>query len=289
MKKILLILFFVSTANLAFGQLNVQEIIEINPTVDSLNKRTVKTFKYDEKGNLIEENLKSFQPLNSKYRTSGKWLHEYENERKVQSLFTERPEADTIKITYKHHGNTVKTKKEELITESKIKEGLVYGDGTENGCIVPPEALDYYKVWVTRQKKKTKFKKGKIIKEIIHFDHRTNPHRLEYFYNDEGRLTEILNTNRKTKEVIWKEQYSYSSDALIRTREYFITYWGRIPPQEQEINYLDKDGNILKTVLTNSKDRQDGIIKYNYKNGLLESAELVDGDGDTIRKHLYKY
>lgn len=289
MKKILHILFFITIANIAFGQSKVQEIIEVNPTTDSLNNKVVKSFQYDEHGNLIVETFNNFQPLDSKYRTSGKWLHEYEGNRKVQSLLIERIDADTLKETYKHRGNTTKFKRKELITKSKIKEGLVYGDGTENGCVVPPEALEYYKVWVTRQKKKIKFKKGRIIKEIIYFDHRTNPHRLDYFYDEEGKLIKILNTNRKTKQRIWEEQYNYSSDSITRTRKYFITYWDKIPPQEQEIQYLDKVGNVEKVILTNSKDRQDGIIKYDFKNGLLISAELVDTNGETIRKHVYKY
>lgn len=265
------------------------EIIELNPSIDSLNNRIVKSFDYDSVGNLISVKLNDFQNLDSKYRSNGHWIYRYKKGKLIQSMLIERDKGDTILHQHSHFCNSTWLTKKELLTRSKVKDGLEYGDGTPNGCIVPPEALEFYKVWVTRLKKKTISKKGKPIKEQIYFDHRTNPHKLKYEYNKNGDIVKIINTNRRTKQQIWEENYIYSKDSIVRTRDYFITYWDKIPPSEYEVNYLDSSGLITKTVLKDSKDRFDGIIENQYKNGLLKTQTLFDLNGELIRKLKYRY
>lgn len=265
------------------------EIIELNPSVDSLNNRIVKSLGYDSIGNLISVKLNAFQNLDSKYRSYGQWNYNYKKDKLTQSMLIARDKGDTILLKYRHLGNSSWLKKRELVTRSKVKDGLEYGDGTPNGCIVPPEALEFYKVWVTRLKKKTIYKKDNPIKEQIYFDHRTNPHKLKYEYSKNGDLVKIINTNRRTKKLIWEENYSYSKDSIVRTRKYFITYWDKIPPTEYEVDYLDSKGLITKTVLKDSKDRFDGIIENQYENGLLKTQTLYNLNGELIRKLEYKY
>ena len=67
MKNILL-LFLIIGINEIYAQNKVQEIIEFNSLVDTLDNKTVKTFEYDQNGNLVKENYINFMPLNSKYR-----------------------------------------------------------------------------------------------------------------------------------------------------------------------------------------------------------------------------
>lgn len=265
------------------------EIIELNPNVDSLNNKIVKSYYYDSIGNLISVKLNNFQNLDSKYRSKGRWIYSYKKDKLIQSILIEQDKGDTIQENYRYFGNTIWLTKKELVTESKVKDGYPYGDGTPNGCIVPPEALEFYKKWVVRLKKKTIFKKDKPIKEQIYFDYRTSPHKLKYEYNKNGDLVKIINTNRRTKQLIWIENYKYSKDSIVRTRDYFITYWDKIPPSEYEVKYLDLNGLIIKTVLQNSKDRFDGIIENQYENGLLKNQTLFDLKGELIRKLEYKY
>jgi YD repeat-containing protein len=265
------------------------EIIELNPSVDSLNNRIVKSFDYDSIGNLISVKLNHFQNLDSKYRSNGHWIHKYKNNKLLKSMLIERDKGDTILHNYKHFGNSTWLTKKELVTRSKVKDGFEYGDGTPNGCIVPPEALEFYKVWVTRFKRKTISKKDKPVKEQIYFDHRTNPHKLKYEYNKKGNLVKIINTNRRTKQLIWEENYSYSKDSIVRTRQYFITYWDKIPPTESEVDYIDSKGLVTKTILKNSKDRLDGIIENIYEEGLLKTQTLFDLNEELIRSLEYKY
>jgi hypothetical protein len=289
MKKLLYItiLFFIN--EISFGQNLLTEIVEINPNIDSLNNKLVKKYHYDSENKLISETNLYFQALDSKNRSYGQWDYFYNNNKLKKSLYTNRVEGDTICIEYKYFGNIIKINKKELITESKVKDGLVYGDGTPNGCIVPREALDFYKIWVTRLNKKVKYNKGKIIREIVNFDYKTNPYILKFYYSKNGLLEKTININKRTNELIWEEIYTYSENSIVRTREYFIKYWNKIPPKENEVKHIDNNGNVVKIDLKNSKDGQDGIIYNSYKNGLLTEQELFDQNNKLIRKLLYKY
>jgi len=290
LRRTLHILTFLLIQFSMYGQEPIlTEIIEINPSIDSLNNRTVKSLDYDSIGNLISIKLNYFQTLDSKYRTKGQWIYIYKKDILIQSMFIERDNGDTIQQNYKHFGKIIWLTQKELITESKVKDGFEYGDGTPNGCIVPPEALEFYKKWVIRLKKRTISNKNGPIKEQIYFDHRTNPYKLKYKYNKNGDLAKVINTNRRTKQLIWEENYKYSKDSIVRTRDYYITYWDKIPPSEYEVKYLDSNGFITKIVMKNSKDKFDGIIENQYEEGLLKSQTLFDLNENMIRKLIYKY
>src|SRR5690606_18428653 len=120
---------------------------------------------------------------------------------------------------------------------SKLKDSVAdkYGIDGKNGCIISPEDLEFYKVWVERENKTIINKRGKIIKEKVFFNHNTNPYDLIYEYDTNGRLSTLTQINRRTKKVNWKEQYRYDAKSTVREREYFIEYWNEIPPKELEI------------------------------------------------------
>ncbi len=290
MKNILL-LFILIGINGIYAQNKVQKIIELNSLVDSLNNKTVKTFEYDQNGNLVKENYINFMPLNSKYRNTGTWIHQYDKGLIQKSYKINRPEKDTILIEYKYRGNKTKVTTEELVTRSKLKDSLAdkYGIDSENGCVIAPEDLEFYKVWVERENKTTIRKKGKLIKEKVFFNHNTNPYYLIYEYNSNGRLSKLTQINRKTKKVNWTENYDYYEKSIIREREYFIEYWNKIPPKELEIKCYDENDKIIRIELTNSKDYVDGIIKITYSNELISIKTLLDKNGNEIREHKYIY
>ncbi len=102
----------------------MQKIIELNSLVDTLDNKTVKTFEYDQNGNLVRENYINFMPLNSKYRNTGTWIHEYYKGLIQKSNKINRPEKDTILIEYKYKGNKKKVTTEELVTRSKLKDSV---------------------------------------------------------------------------------------------------------------------------------------------------------------------
>jgi hypothetical protein len=267
----------------------IEKVVEYNFHIDSLNNRTVKAFEYDSLGNLTKESLTGFKPLGSKYRSTGTWIYKYENSQISNKLLINRPDADTISMTYDYSGSKVRIKRDELITESKIKDGLVYGDGTENGCIVPPEALEFYKIWVKREDRKIFYKNEKKQKEHVYFSYKTNPYNLIYEYSDDGILIKLDQINRNTGMSNWTERYIHNADTVVRTREYFITYWGKIPPKEIETTYFNSDGQPIRTIIKNSKDGEDGVITSEYQKGLLISQEWQDLEGTKIRKLEYRY
>jgi len=290
MKNILL-LFILIGINGIYAQNKVQKIIELNSLVDTLNNKTVKTFEYDKNGNLVKENYINFMPLNSKYRNTGTWIYEYNKGQIQKSYKINRPEKDTILIEYKYRGNKKKVTKMELVTRSKLKDSVAdkYGIDGEKGCIIAPEDLEFYKVWVERENKTIISKHGKINKEKVFFDHNTNPYDLTYEYDTIGRLSTLTQINRKTKKVNWKEQYQYDRKSTVREREYFIEYWNKIPPKELEIKYYNEKGEITRIELSNSKDYVDGVIEITYDNGLISKKTFKDKNGNTIREHKYIY
>ena len=290
MKNILL-LFIIIGINENYAQNKVQKIIEFNSLVDSLDNKTVKTFEYDQNGNLVKEDYINFKPLNSKYRNTGTWIHKYEKALIQKSYKINRPEKDTILVEYKYRGKKKKVTTEELVTRSKLKDSVAdkYGIDSEYGCVIAPEDLEFYKVWVERENKTIIFKDGKVIKEKVNFNHKTNPYNLVYEYDSNGRLSKLTQINRKTKKVNWRENYVYNEKSIIREREYFIEYWNKIPPKELEIKYYDENDKIIRIELTNSKDYVDGIIKITYENGLISKKTLIDKKGNSIREHKYIY
>ena len=269
----------------------MQKIIELNSLVDTLDNKTVKTFEYDQNGNLVKENYINFMPLNSKYRNTGTWIHEYYKGLIQKSYKINRPEKDTILIEYKYKGNKKKVTTEELVTRSKLKDSVAdkYGIDAENGCVIAPEDLEFYKVWVERENKTIINKRGKIIKEKVFFNHNTNPYDLIYEYDTNGQLSTLTQINRRTKKVNWKEQYQYDGKSTVREREYFIEYWNKIPPKELEIKYYKENSKITRIELSNSKDYVDGVIEITYNNGLISKKTLMDKNGNIIREHKYIY
>ncbi|TXK74640.1 hypothetical protein [Mesonia sp. HuA40] len=289
--KYILLFFILIGINGIYAQNKVQKIIELNSLVDSLDNKTVKTFEYDQNGNLVKEDYINFMPLNSKYRNTGTWIHEYDNGIIQKSLKINRPEKDTILIEYKYKGNKKKVTTEELVTRSKLKDSVAdkYGIDSENGCVIAPEDLEFYKVWIERENKTIIRKKGKIIKEKVYFNHNTNPYDLIYEYDTNGRISTLTQINRKTKKINWKESYTYNENTTVREREYFIEYWNKIPPKELEIKYFDENRKIMRIELTNSKDYIDGVIEITYENGLISKKSLTDKNGNSIREHKYIY
>jgi len=290
MKNILL-LFILIGINEIYAQNKVQKIIEFNSLVDTLDNKTVKTFEYDQNGDLVKENYINFMPLNSKYRNTGTWIYEYDKGQIQKSYKINRPQKDTILIEYKYRGNKKKVRTEELVTRSKLKDSVAdkYGIDSENGCVIAPEDLEFYKVWVVRENKTIIRKNGKIIKEKVYFNHNTNPYDLIYEYDSNGQLSELTQINRKTKKVNWKESYAYDEKSIIREREYYIEYWNKIPPNELEVKYFDENGKITRIELSNSKDYVDGVIEITYDNGVISKKTLIDKNGNSIREHKYIY
>lgn len=290
MKNILL-LFILIGINGIYAQNKVQKIIELNSLVDTLNNKTVKTFEYDKNGNLVKENYIHFMPLNSKYRNTGTLIHEYDKGLIQKSYKINRPEKDTILIEYKYKGNKKKVTTEELVTRSKLKDSVAdkYGIDGENGCIIAPEDLEFYKVWIERENKTIINKRGKIIKEKVFFNYNTNPYDLIYEYDTNGLLSTLTQINRRTKKVNWKEQYKYDGKSTVREREYFIEYWNKIPPKELEIKYYNENRKIKRIELSNSKDYVDGVIEITYDNELISKKTLIDKNGNIIREHKYIY
>ena len=287
----ILLLFVLFGINQIYAQNKVRKIVEFNVLIDTLNNKTVKTFEYDKNGNLIKEDYKNFKPLNSKYRNTGTWMYEFDKGKIEKSYKINRPEKDTLFVEYKYQGNRIKINTKELVTRSKLNDSIIdkYGFGSEYGCIIPPEDLEFYKVWIEREDKKIIRKNGKVIKEKIYFNHKTNPYNLIYEYDLNGRISKLTQINRKTKKVNWKENYVYNEKSIIREREYFIEYWNKIPPKELEIKYYDVNDKIIRIELTNSKDYVDGIIEINYNNGLISKKTLIDKNGNSIREHKYIY
>jgi hypothetical protein len=290
MKNILLLLILIGI-NGIYAQKQVQKIIELNSLIDSLDKKIVKTFEYNQNGNLVKENNINFMPLNSKYRNTGNWIHEYDNGVIQKSYKINRPEKDTILIEYKYKGNKKKVTTEELVTRSKLKDSVAdkYGIDSENGCVIAPEDLEFYKVWIEKEKKTIIHKDGKTIIEKVYFNHNTNPYDLIYQYDTNGRIFSLTQINRKTKKVNWIESYTYNENTTVREREYFIEYWSKIPPKEIEIKYFDKNRKVRRIELTNSKDFVDGVIEITYENGLISKKSLTDKNGNSIREHKYIY
>ena len=290
MRNILLLFIFIGI-NEIYAQNKVQQIIEFNSLVDSLDNKTVKTFEYDQNGNLIKEDYLNFMPLNSKYRNTGTWIHKYEKGLIQKSYKINRPEKDTILVEYKYRGKRKKVTTEELVTRSKLKDSVAdkYGIDSDYGCVIAPEDLEFYKVWVERENKKIIFKDGKVIKEKVYFNHKTNPYNLVYEYDSNGRLSKLTQINRKTKKINWREKYVYNKNSTVREREYFIEYWNKIPPKELEIKYYNENGKITRIELSNSKDYVDGVIEIKYDNGLISRKTLIDKNGNTIREHKYIY
>lgn len=277
---------------LSLGFLHSQDykVYEIDYSKDLLRKKLVKEVIFDKQERIKLETFYNYKPFGSQWNKSGQTEYEYENERLVEVLFNDPGSGDTIRTTYKYKGNKVLILQEELVEESKLKKGLVYGDGTPNGCIVPPEALEYYKKWVTRLKKKVIFNKGKKEKEFILFSYRTNSYNLEYKYDNRGRLIEEVSIGRKTEALNWKRQYSYKGDSIQIEREFFITYWDKIPPTEKETKILDKEGRIIEILMSNMKDKEDcKILKEFRSNGNLIEEKLYTPDGELKRKHVYEY
>ncbi|SFC94950.1 hypothetical protein SAMN04487907_1226 [Zunongwangia mangrovi] len=290
MKNILL-LFLIIGINEIYAQNKVQKIIEFNSLVDTVDNKTVKTFEYDQNGNLVKENYINFMPLNSKYRNTGTWIYEYNKGQIQKSYKINRPERDTILIEYKYRGNKKKITTKELVTRSKLKDSVVdkYGIDGKNGCIIAPEDLEFYKIWVERENKAIIRKKGKIIKERVYFNQNTNPYDLIYEYDSNGQLSKLIQINRKTKKVNWTENYIYDKKSTVREREYFIEYWNKIPPKELEIKYYNENGKITRIELSNSKDYVDGVIEITYESGLISKKTLIDKNGNSIREHKYVY
>ena len=133
------------------------------------------------------------------------------------------------------------------------------------------------------------FKDGKVIKEKVYFNHKTNPYNLVYEYDSNGRLSKLTQINRKTKKINWREKYVYNKNSTVREREYFIEYWNKIPPKELEIKYYNENGKITRIELSNSKDYIDGVIEIVYKNGLISKKTLMDKNENNIREHKYMY
>jgi len=287
----ILLLFILFGINEIYAQNKVQKIVEFNSLIDTLNNKTVKTFEYDKNGNLIKEDYKDFQPLNSKYRNTGTWIYEFDKGKIEKSYKINRPKKDTLVVAYKYQGNKIKINTKELVTRSKLSDSIVdkYGFGSEYGCIIPPEDLEFYKVWIEREDKKIINKDGKVIKEKVYFNHKTNPYNLIYEYDSNGQISKLTQINRKTDQVNWIENYSYEENLIIREREYFIKYWNKIPPNEIEKKYYNDENQIVRIELNNSKDFVNGVIIFNYENGLISKKTLFDKNGVDIREHQYIY
>ena len=290
MKRICYLIILLGFSSV-FAQNKVQRIVEFSSVYDSLNNKTVKTFTYDKNGKLIKEDFLNFQPLSSKYRNTGTWIYEYVNNRIKKSYKINSPKNDTIVMDYRYSGNSTHITTEELITRSKVQDSVAdkYGIDREYGCVIAEEHLDFYKVWVKKEEKKIIHRNGKVIKEKVYFDHKTNPHNLVYEYDEKGRLLKLEEINRRTKRVNWVETYVYKDNSVIRKREYFVEYWGEIPPIELEKKFYNDQGKLSRLELTNSKDFVDGIVEYKYQNGVILNEIFYDSSGKRIREHRYYY
>jgi hypothetical protein len=266
------------------------KVFEIYEIKDSFNKKLVKKNYYDNKGNLKIEEFFDFKAFGAKGRRNGKIEYKYKNNKLIEIFYSDPSNGDTAKTIMKYRFNFIITRTKDLITESKIKKGLIYGYGTPNGCLVPPEAMDYYKIWAYRLHKKTINKNHRKVKEYVYFESGTNPHNYEFKYDSNNRLIEEQEFSRRTNILDWNRTVVYTDDKVISTRQFFITYWNKIPATEVETNFLDKFGRIIKIERLNMKDVESCIIINKFdENGNLVVEELYDNNNQFIRKHLILY
>ena len=124
-------------------------------------------------------------------------------------------------------------------------------------------------------------------KEYIYFDYGTNSHNYEYQYDSMGRLVEEKKIIRRVNNLAWKKTFEYQKDRLIILREFFITYWDKIPPIERETQFFDENNKITKIERSNMKDIENGTIlkKYDEK-GDSVIEEYYDVFGKFVRKHI---
>jgi len=290
MKKLLLIIVILSNTGILFSQSRIQRVYEIRLTEDSIQKKLIQENIKNESGKIIIEKLYGIKPMGNKWERNGEVKYKYDKGKLVERFYSNPVKGDTIVTYYQYRGRKVIIRKKELITESKIKDGLVYGGGTPNGCVVPPEALDYYKVWLTRQKKKSIYKKGRKEKDKVTFDYRTNPNNVEYLYDLRGRLQLEKQISRHTKKPNWIRTYRYFEDRIEIKRKFFIEYWSKIPPSENEIHYLDKENRVVKIEMKNMKDKEDCIIEKEYNDkGEIQKEKLFTFDKELLRVYEYEY
>lgn len=288
MKSRILILFILISCEQVFAQTTIERTYEVVNSSDSLKRTLVRELVKDQNDNVYEENLSGYIPVGGKKPQYAKIVNKYERNRIIEKLYTNK--SDTIITSYKYKRNRMILERKELIEESNIKDGLEYGDGTPNGCVVPPEALEYFKVWVNRRNQKSILKNGKKQKDLVYFNYGTNSHNIDYSYDSKDRLVLEKNTSRDVDQVNWIRSYRYEPDKITIKRKFYIEYWNKIPPTEKTINHLNSQQQVVRIEMSNMKDKEDSIITFHYDNdGNLTEQKWFDSKGELIRCYEYEY
>ena len=102
--------------------------------------------------------------------------------------------------------------------------------------------------------------KHRPIKIKAPYEYGNEPRTWEFKYDNALNLIEKNEIKHKSYILCWTETYQYTDSSIVKVKEYFITYWDKIPPKE-----------IFTTTIVNKKIIR---IRIDYEN--TNDFELID-------------
>jgi hypothetical protein len=244
---------------------NFKRVEFIDSETDSI-KRIV---FIDSIGRITKEKFIDYQPILGKDKIEGTFIYTYDKLISPLERFYSNKKEDTLKqiYTYSSKGILTKSISWEFERKSKLRKGAPeYGDGSPYGCIPAEEDLIRYREWTIRQKKYFIYHKGDLTKIYVPYEWRMEPRNWLLSYDENSNLVEKKEYRNRNRTLNWIENYRYNGDSTITTKEYFVTYWNRIPPKEIQTTILENSKiKIIKTDYENSHN----LVEFKYENGQL--------------------
>ena len=235
---------------------------------------------FDSVGRITKETFSNYEPISGKYKIDGTYTYKYSDLNNPYERFYTNISEDTLKTIFEYNTTGLLRKKIswEYERKSKLREGAPdYGIDSSNGCIPAEEDIVRYREWTIRQEKKYKYKNGNLTKVKVPYEWKMEPRTWLFNYNRNSELIEIREYGYKRKPLRWIESFEYSDDKTIKTKEYFVTYWDKIPPKEIWTT-IEKDlkPSIIKTDFINSNNNK--LLEFNYENDKLKEIRKTIND-----------
>ncbi|HAS42400.1 MAG TPA: hypothetical protein DCS93_18120 [Microscillaceae bacterium] len=255
---------------------------------ENLVKRTI---VIDKNNNVVQDLFLNYYPIRGHYKIDGIYSYKYRaNCPLPHQQFYTNSKGDTNRTFYQYSKEGFLKRRTfwKYERRSKLRKGAPkYGDGTLNGCIPREEDLIWYRKWVIRQKKKYKYREGKLVKMYIPYSFTGGENTWELSYNTNGQIVEKKEFGYRKRSQHWVEKFQYLSDKKIINRKYLTKYLDKVPPERSYI-YQNKKGKLqsLKIVFKDRKEIDE--TEYFYKENLLIRIKRIRF-GEVLFDYRIKY
>ncbi len=298
--RILFAVIYFTCCSTLFGQAELVFPDHVEITHDKgirevswINRQTGDTVRkaYLKDGLIQEEVFSNYQKAFSKYIIDGTYAYTYKGLPLPSERLYSNSKEDTARAIYMYKGERI-LKREYWKSDrrSRIRKGAPeYGDGTEAGCIVREEDLIRYRKWIRDISYRYKYRKGQLYQTQINPFRNGQPDMVILAYEN-GRLVKQTERDKKRKTRNWEEVYSYQGTTIHMTKQYFITYWGKIPPTEKWTRKFDDRGREIKVSRTlEDTGITEMLVKSYNSNGNIVRMTLTRNSLEVVFDYVVSY